>query len=92
MSQKIFYNDLVAIHKSKFTLTLNKPAYEDLIKALMYDFHYDFIENKYGNNSRLLFTVLITWSMKSKKDMFIKFLVKIKKCVILVIIQVKLLG
>ena len=27
MSQKIFDNDLVAIHKSKVTLTLNKPAY-----------------------------------------------------------------
>ena len=27
MSQKIFDNDLVAIHKRKVTLTLNKPAY-----------------------------------------------------------------
>ena len=27
MSQKIFDNDLVAIHKSKVTLTLNKPPY-----------------------------------------------------------------
>ena len=26
MSHKIFVNDLVAIHKSKVTLTLNKPA------------------------------------------------------------------
>ena len=22
----------------------------------MYEFHYDYVENKYGNNSRLLFT------------------------------------
>ena len=28
----------------------------DLSKALMYEFHYDCIKNKYGNNSRLLFT------------------------------------
>ena len=28
----------------------------DLSKVLMYEFHYDYIENKYGNNSRLLFT------------------------------------
>ena len=28
----------------------------DLIKVLMYEFHYDYIKNKYGNNSRLLFT------------------------------------
>ena len=27
MSQKIFGKDLVTIHKSKITLTLNKPAY-----------------------------------------------------------------
>ena len=27
MSQKIFENGLVVIHKSKITLTLNKPAY-----------------------------------------------------------------
>ena len=61
MSQKIFDNDLVAIRKSNVTLTLNKPAYVsmcilDLIKVLMYKFHYDYIKNKYGNNSRLLLT------------------------------------
>ena len=27
-----------------------------LSKVLMYEFHYDYIKNKYGNNSRLLFT------------------------------------
>ena len=27
----------------------------ELSKVLMYDFHYDYIKNKYGNNSRLLF-------------------------------------
>ena len=26
------------------------------IALLMYEFHYDYIKNKYGNNSRLLFT------------------------------------
>ena len=30
---------------------LNKPAYVE-----MYEFHYDYIKNKYGKNSRLLFT------------------------------------
>ena len=25
-------------------------------KVLMYEFHYEYIKNKYGNNSRLLFT------------------------------------
>ena len=56
MSQKIFDNDLVAIRKNKVTLTLNKPAYIgmcilELSKVLMYEFHYDYIKNKYDNNS-----------------------------------------
>ena len=55
MLQKIFDNDLVAMRKSKVTLTLNKPTYDgmfilDLIKVLMYKLHYDNIKNKYGNN------------------------------------------
>ena len=28
----------------------------ELSKILMYDFHYDYIKNKYGINSRLLIT------------------------------------
>ena len=61
MSQKVFDNDLVAIHESKVTLMLNKPAdvgmcISDLSKVLMYEFYHDYIKNKYGNNSRLLFT------------------------------------
>ena len=52
---------MVAIRKNKVTLTLNKPAYVwmcilDLSKVLMYEFHYDYIKNKYDNNSKLLFT------------------------------------
>ena len=58
--EKIFDHDLVAIRKSEVTLTLNKPAYVrmcilDLNQALLYEFHYYCIKNKYGNNSRLLF-------------------------------------
>ena len=61
MSRKVFDNDLVAIRKSKVTLTLTKPAYIgicilELSKVLMYEFRYDYIKNKCGNNSRLLFT------------------------------------
>ena len=49
MSKKMFDNNLVAIQKNKVTLRLNKPAYVgmyilDLIKVLMYDFHYDNIK------------------------------------------------
>ena len=61
MSHKIFDNDSVAIRKNKITLTLNKPTYIgmcilELSKVLMHEFHYENIKNKYGNNSRLLFT------------------------------------
>ena len=58
MSHKIFDNNLVATHKNKVTLMLNKPAYIgmcilQLNKVLMYEFHHDYIKNKYGNNSKL---------------------------------------
>ena len=61
VSSKIFNENLVAVHKIKETLTLNRPAYVgmsilDLSKTLMYDFHYNYIKNKYGNKARLLFT------------------------------------
>ena len=56
-----FKNDLIAIRKNKVTLTLNKPPYIgmyilELSKVLMYEFHYNYIKNKHGNNSRLLFS------------------------------------
>ena len=59
--RQIFDNDLVAIRKNKVKLTLNKTAYIGmyilkLSKVLTYEFHYYYIKNKYGNNSRLLFT------------------------------------
>ena len=61
MLHRIFENELVAILKNKVILTLNKLGYIgmcilELSKVLMYEFHYDYIKNKYGNNSRLLFT------------------------------------
>ena len=61
ISNKIFNDNLVAVHKIKETLTLNRPAYVgmcilDLSKTLMYDFHYNYIKKKYGNKAKLLFT------------------------------------
>ena len=79
MSQKIFHNDLVTTSESKVTITLNKPAYIemcilDLSKVLNYKFHYDYIKNKYGNNSRLLFTDTDSLMQKIKKqDVFENF-------------------
>ena len=49
VSSKIFNENLMALHKVKETLTLNRPAYVgmcilDLSKMLMYDFHYNYIK------------------------------------------------
>ena len=52
----------------------------------MYEFHYDYIKNKYGGNSKLSL-IMRVWCMKLKRKMFIKILVRIKKCLTLVIIQ-----
>ena len=61
VSSKIFNKNLVAVHKIKETLTLNRPAYVgmcilDLSKTLMYDFHYKYIKDKYQEKAKLLFT------------------------------------
>ena len=61
VSSKIFNENLVAVHKIKEMLTLNRPAYIgmcilDLSKTLMYNFHYNYIKKKYGNKAKLLFT------------------------------------
>ena len=61
VSSKIFNKNLVAVHKIKEALTLNRPAYVgmcilDLSKTLMYDFHYNNIKQKYGEKAKLLFS------------------------------------
>lgn len=61
VSSKIFNENLVAVHKIKEQLTLNRPAYIgmcilDLSKTLMYDFHYNYIKKRYGSKAQLLFT------------------------------------
>ena len=57
VSSKIFNENLVAVHKIKETLTLNRPAYVgmcilDLSKTLMYDFHYKYIKKNYGDKAK----------------------------------------
>ena len=80
VSSKIFNENLVAVHKIKETLTMNRPAYVgmcilDLSKTLMYDFHYNYIKHKYGNKAKLLFTDTdsLTYEIETKdayKDFF----------------------
>ena len=57
----IFCEELIAVHMKKTSLIFNKPVYLgmcilDLSKTIMYDFHYNYIKNKYRNKAKLLFT------------------------------------
>ena len=57
MSNKIFDNNLVVILKIKVALKRNKPVQTSILelsKILMYEFHYDYIENEYDNKSTLI--------------------------------------
>ena len=59
VAQRLSDNELVAIHKIKTTLTFSKPTYVECVlelrKARVYEFHYDYIKNKYRSKLRLLF-------------------------------------
>ena len=77
MSHKIFDNNLVAIVKRKLALKLNKDVYIgmyilELIKVLMYKFHYHYFKNKHGNNSGLLFTDTDSLVYQIKTENFYK--------------------
>ena len=57
----IFDENLVAVHMKKTKLYFNKPIYLgmsilDRSKSLMYDVHYNYVETKYGDKAKLLFT------------------------------------
>ena len=57
----IFDENLITVQMKKTKLYFNKPVYLgmnilDLSKALMYDFHYNYIKTKYGDKAKLLFT------------------------------------
>ena len=57
----IFSEDLIAINMKRTKLTFNKPKYLgmsilDISKNLMYNFHYNYIKPKYGENAKLLMT------------------------------------
>ena len=59
MSHKTCDSNLVGTRKNKVALELNKHAnigmcILELSKVLMYEFYYDYIKNKYGNNSKTL--------------------------------------
>ena len=57
----IFDENLIAVRMKKTQIYFDKPVYLgmsilDLSKSLVYDFHYNYIKTKYGDNSKLHFT------------------------------------
>lgn len=77
VSSKILNENLVAVHKIKETLTLNRPSYVGMFilhlsKTLMYDFHYNYIKQKYGNKAKLLFTDTDSLTYEIRLKMCIK--------------------
>ena len=73
----IFSKDLIAIHMKKISLKFDKPVYLgmcilDLSKTLMYDFHYNYIKKKYGDNAKLLFTDTDSLMYEIKTEDFYK--------------------
>ena len=57
----IFDRNLIAVHMKNTEVYFGKPVYVgqailDLSKTLMFDFHYNYIKEKYGNKAELLFT------------------------------------
>ena len=80
MKKRLFKMDIktklyftIAIRKSKVTLKSNELAYAgmyilDLSKLLICQFHYDYVQNKYANKSRLLFpdTESLSFQIKTK--------------------------
>ena len=57
---KIFTEHLLAIEIKKTQITMNKPAYSglsilDLSKTVIYEFWYDYVKPKYGENAKLCY-------------------------------------
>ena len=74
----IFDQNLVAVHMKKTEVYFNKPVYVgqailDLSKTLMFNFHYNYIQKKYGHNrAKLLFTDTDSLMYEIETDDFYK--------------------
>ena len=88
-TSKIFDEKLVAIHKIKKTLTLNRLAYMgmcilDLSKTLMYDFYDNYSKKKYNDEAKLLFTDTdsLTYGIKTEDHIKIFGVLRINSIIV----------
>lgn len=79
ISCTIFSENLVAVHLQKRSVTYNKPTYIgfcvlELSKTVLYNFFYNVIKKKYGENASLLYTDTDSLILKIKTDDFYEFI------------------
>ena len=68
---KFFTGNLSAIETKKTQIIMNKPVYLglsilDLIKTLMYEFWYDYVKPKNGENAKLCYCYMVHCSCKNR--------------------------
>ena len=73
----IFDKNLIAVHMKKTEVYFNKPVYVgqailDLSKTLMFDFHYNYVKEKYKDKAELSFTDTDSLLYQIKTDDFYK--------------------
>ena len=76
-STKYISKDLLVMEMKKTEVRMNKPLYSgqamsDASKTLMYEFWYDYIKPKYGDNVRLCYMDKDSFVMNIKTDDFYK--------------------
>ena len=70
---KFFTENLLAIEMRKPQINMNKPAYLglsiiDLCKSVMYEFWYDYLKPKYGENAKLCYMETDSFIVYAKTD------------------------
>ena len=76
-STKYISKDLLVMEMKKTEVRMNKPIYLgqailDISKTLMYEFWYDYIKPKYGDNARLCYMDTDSFIMHMKTEDFYK--------------------
>lgn len=71
----IFNENLVAIEMKRTSIVMDKPislgmAILDISKVVMYEYYYDFLKPKYGNNIKLTYTDTDSFILDVKTDDF----------------------